>query len=100
MSLSARREYLIDGRYQRAGRPHPRRILDESWVTCAPRALTRRRAAKTPGHSAPRSAWVSPTRVLAPPVPARGGPPRYLAIPKRLVEAPGARSALRLVPPD
>ena len=31
MSLSSKREYLakIHGRYQRAGRPHKRRILDE-----------------------------------------------------------------------
>jgi len=31
MSLSAKREYLthIHGRYQRAGRPHKTRILDE-----------------------------------------------------------------------
>jgi len=36
MSLSAKREYLarIHGRYQRAGRPHKRRILDEFCATC------------------------------------------------------------------
>src|SRR5574342_76981 len=36
MSLSAKREYLakIHGRYQRAGRPHKTRILDEFCATC------------------------------------------------------------------
>lgn len=36
MSLSAKREYLsrIHGRYQRAGRPHQRRILEEFCATC------------------------------------------------------------------
>ena len=36
MSLSAKRESLtrIDGRYQRAGRPHKTRILDEFCATC------------------------------------------------------------------
>ena len=36
MSLSAKREALarIHGRYQRAGRPHKTRILDEFCVTC------------------------------------------------------------------
>ena len=36
MSLSAKRESLtrIHGRYQRAGRPHKRRILDEFCATC------------------------------------------------------------------
>ena len=36
MSLSAKREYLarIHGRYQRAGRPHKRRILEEFCATC------------------------------------------------------------------
>lgn len=36
MSLSAKREYLsrIHGRYQRAGRPHKQRILDEFCATC------------------------------------------------------------------
>jgi hypothetical protein len=36
MSLSAKREYLakIHGRYQRAGRPHKSRILDEFCVNC------------------------------------------------------------------
>ena len=36
MSLSAKREYLakIHGRYQRAGRPHKRRILDEFCANC------------------------------------------------------------------
>src|SRR3982751_510473 len=37
MSLSAKREYLarIHGRYQRAGRPHKTRILDEFCLNCA-----------------------------------------------------------------
>ena len=37
MSLSAKREVLtrIHGRYQRAGRPHKRRILDEFCATCS-----------------------------------------------------------------
>ena len=36
MSLSAKREFLarIHGRYQRAGRPHKTRILDEFCATC------------------------------------------------------------------
>ena len=36
MSLSAKREALarIHGRYQRAGRPHKTRILDEFCATC------------------------------------------------------------------
>ena len=36
MSLSAKREYLakIHGRYQRAGRPHKSRILDEFCANC------------------------------------------------------------------
>ena len=36
MSLSAKREYLarIHGRYQRAGRPHKTRILDEFCLNC------------------------------------------------------------------
>ena len=36
MSLSAKRESLvrIHGRYQRAGRPHKTRILDEFCATC------------------------------------------------------------------
>lgn len=36
MSLSAKREALarIQGRYQRAGRPHKTRILDEFCATC------------------------------------------------------------------
>ena len=36
MSLSAKRESLarIHGRYQRAGRPHQQRILDEFCATC------------------------------------------------------------------
>lgn len=36
MSLSAKREYLakIHGRYERAGRPHKRRILDEFCANC------------------------------------------------------------------
>src|SRR5215212_10524647 len=36
MSLSAKREYLarIYGRYQRAGRPHKSRILDEFCLNC------------------------------------------------------------------
>ena len=36
MSLSAKRESLarIHGRYQRAGRPHKRGILDEFCATC------------------------------------------------------------------
>src|SRR3954469_8846490 len=36
MSLSAKREYLmrIHGRYQRGGRPHKSRILDEFCLNC------------------------------------------------------------------
>lgn len=36
MSLSAEREYLakIHGRYQRAGRPHKSRILEEFCLNC------------------------------------------------------------------
>jgi hypothetical protein len=36
MSLSSKREYLarIHGRYQRAGRPHKSRILDEFCLNC------------------------------------------------------------------
>jgi len=36
MSLSAKRESLarLHGRYQRAGRPHKQRILDEFCATC------------------------------------------------------------------
>ena len=36
MSLSSKREYLakIHGRYQRAGRPHKSRILDEYCLNC------------------------------------------------------------------
>ena len=46
MSLSAKREALarIHGRYQRAGRPHKTRILDEFCATCGT-------IAKPPGGS-------------------------------------------------
>src|SRR3954468_126892 len=62
MSLSAKRESLarIHGRYQRAGRPHKRRILDEFCATCgyhrkaALRLLNRPLSPAPPKRSGPK----------------------------------------------
>jgi hypothetical protein len=62
MSLSAKREALarIHGRYQRAGRPHKTRILDEFCATCgyhrkaALRLLNRPLRASPPARSGPK----------------------------------------------
>jgi hypothetical protein len=71
MSLSAKRESLarIHGRYQRAGRPHKRRILDEFCATCgyhrkaALRLLNRRLATGPPKRSGPKIVY-EPTQIL------------------------------------
>ena len=62
MSLSAKRESLarIHGRYQRAGRPHKTRILDEFCATCdyhrkaALRLLNRPLRTAPPQRSVPK----------------------------------------------
>src|SRR5437588_10725605 len=62
MSLSAKRESLtrIHGRYQRAGRPHKTRILDEFCATCgyhrkaALRLLNRPLPTRLPKRSGPK----------------------------------------------
>ena len=62
MSLSAKRESLtrIHGRYQRAGRPHKTRILDEFCATCgyhrkaALRRLNRSLPTAPPKRSGPK----------------------------------------------
>src|SRR6266498_839362 len=62
MSLSAKRESLarLHGRYQRAGRPHKRRILDEFCATCgyhrkaALRLLNRPLSTAPPKRSGPK----------------------------------------------
>jgi hypothetical protein len=62
MSLSAKRESLtcIHGRYQRAGRPHKTRILDEFCATCgyhrkaALRRLNRSSPTAPPKRSGPK----------------------------------------------
>src|SRR5256885_9960766 len=62
MSLSAKREALasIHGRYQRAGRPHKTRILDEFCATCgyhrkaALRLLNRRLPTDPPARCGPK----------------------------------------------
>ena len=62
MSLSAKRESLtrIQGRYQRAGRPHKTRILDEFCATCgyhrkaALRLLNRALPTTPPQRSGPK----------------------------------------------
>jgi hypothetical protein len=67
MSLSAKRESLlrIHGRYQRAGRPHKTRILDEFCATCgyhrksALRLLNRPLATAPPKRSGPKMIYES-----------------------------------------
>jgi hypothetical protein len=71
MSLSAKRESLarIHGRYERAGRPHKSRILDEFCATCgyhrkaALRLLNRPLAATPPKRSGPKIIY-DPVAVL------------------------------------
>ena len=71
MSLSARRESLarIHGRYQRAGRPHKQRILDEFCATCgyhrkaALRLLNRPLRTTPPKRSGPKLTY-DPLEVL------------------------------------
>ena len=71
MSLSAKREALarIHGRYQRAGRPHKKLILDEFCATCgyhrkaALRLLNRPRPAAPPKRSGPKIIY-DPVEVL------------------------------------
>ncbi|HYV31303.1 MAG TPA: integrase [Candidatus Binatia bacterium] len=71
MSLSAKREYLakIHGRYQRAGRPHKSRILDEFCANCgyhrkaALRLLHRPLASGRPKRSGPKPIY-EPAEVL------------------------------------
>lgn len=71
MSLSAKREALarIHGRYQRAGRPHKSRILDEFCATCgyhrkaALRLLNRPLRTAPPKRSGPKRIY-EPTEVL------------------------------------
>ena len=71
MSLSAKRESLtrIHGRYQRAGRPHKTRILDEFCATCgyhrkaALRLLNRPRPTTPPKRSGPKIIY-APAEVL------------------------------------
>ena len=55
MSLSAKRESLarIHGRYQRAGRPHQRRILEEFCATCGYHRKSALRLLNRPLHTAP-----------------------------------------------
>jgi len=71
LSLSAKRESLtrIHGRYQRAGRPHKTRILDEFCATCgyhrkaALRLLTRPLPTSPPKRSGPKLTY-DPVEVL------------------------------------
>lgn len=71
MSLSAKREYLtkIHGRYQRAGRPHKSRILDEFCANCgyhrkaALRLLHRPLANRRPKRPGPKRTY-EPAEVL------------------------------------
>ncbi len=71
MSLSAKRESLarIHGRYQRAGRPHKRRILDEFCATCgyhrksALRLLNRPLRTTPPKRSGPKIIY-DPAEIL------------------------------------
>ena len=71
MSLSAKRESLtrIHGRYQRAGRPHKTRILDEFCATCgyhrkaALRLLNRPLPTAPPKRSGPKITY-DPDQVL------------------------------------
>lgn len=71
MSLSAKREYLarIHGRYQRAGRPHKRRLLDEFCAICgyhrkaALRLLNRPLPTTPPKRSGPKVRY-EPAEVL------------------------------------
>lgn len=71
MSLSAKREALarIHGRYQRAGRPHKSKILDEFCATCgyhrkaALRLLNRRLSTAAPKRSGPKILY-DPVQVL------------------------------------
>src|SRR5580765_5002807 len=71
MSLSAKRESLarIHGRYQRAGRPHKTRILDEFCATCgyhrkaALRLLNRPLPTAPPKRSGPKISY-EPAQVL------------------------------------
>ena len=71
MSLSAKRESLtrIHGRYQRAGRPHKTRILDEFCATCgyhrkaALRLLNRPLPTRLPKRSGPKTTY-DPVEVL------------------------------------
>jgi hypothetical protein len=71
MSLSAKREALacIHGRYQRAGRPHKTRILDEFCATCgyhrkaALRLLNRPLPTAAPKRSGPKITY-DPAQVL------------------------------------
>jgi len=71
MSLSAKRESLarIHGRYQRAGRPHKQRILDEFCATCgyhrkaALRLLNRPLPTAAPNRSGPKIIY-DPVEVL------------------------------------
>ncbi len=68
MSLSAKRESLarIHGRYQRAGRPHKTRILDEFCATCgyhrkaALRLLNRPLRTTPPNGPVPKSPTIRP----------------------------------------
>ncbi len=55
MSLSAKRESLarIHGRYQRAGRPHQRRILEEFCATCGYHRKSALRLLNRPLRKAP-----------------------------------------------
>jgi hypothetical protein len=56
MSLSAKREYLakIHGRYQRAGRPHKSRILEEFRLNCGYHRKAALRLLNRPLHPPPR----------------------------------------------
>src|SRR5689334_1604970 len=71
MSLSAKREALarIHGRYQRAGRPHKTRILDEFCATCgyhrkaALRLLNHPLPTRAPKRSGPKIIY-DPVQVL------------------------------------
>jgi len=71
MSLSAKRESLtrIHGRYQRAGRPHKTRILDEFYATCgyhrkaALRLLNRPLPSASPKRPSPKVLY-EPVEVL------------------------------------
>lgn len=56
MSLSAKREYLakIHGRYQRAGRPHKSRILEEFCLNCGYHRKAALRLLNRPLHRSPR----------------------------------------------